>query len=69
MRAHVEQLREAIADGVDVFGYAWWGPIDLISSGTSEMTKRYGRFMWIRTIMGEEAKSAAGRNPFIITKS
>ncbi len=23
MRAHVEQLREAIADGVDVFGYAW----------------------------------------------
>lgn len=24
MRAHVEQLREAIADGVDVFGYAWW---------------------------------------------
>lgn len=42
MRAHVEQLREAIADGVDVFGYAWWGPIDLISSGTSEMTKRYG---------------------------
>ena len=37
-----EALREAIADGVDVFGYAWWGPIDLISSGTSEMTKRYG---------------------------
>ena len=42
MRAHVEQLREAIADGVDVFGYAWWGPIDLVSSGTSEITKRYG---------------------------
>ena len=42
MRAHVEQLREAIADGVDVFGYAWWGPIDLVSSSTSEITKRYG---------------------------
>ena len=42
MKSHVEQLREAIADGVDVFGYAWWGPIDLVSSGTSEMTKRYG---------------------------
>lgn len=40
--AHVRQLREAIADGVDVFGYAWWGPIDLVSSGTSEMSKRYG---------------------------
>lgn len=42
MRKHIEQLKEAIADGVDVFGYAWWGPIDLVSSGTSEMTKRYG---------------------------
>ncbi len=42
MKQHVEQLSEAIADGVDVFGYAWWGPIDLVSSGTSEMTKRYG---------------------------
>ena len=42
MRAHVEQLREAIADGVDVFGYAWWSPIDPHPSGTSEMTKRYG---------------------------
>lgn len=42
MRKHVEQMREAIKDGVDVFGYAWWGPIDLVSSGTSEMTKRYG---------------------------
>lgn len=42
MKAHVEQLHEAIEDGVKVFGYAWWGPIDLVSSGTSEMTKRYG---------------------------
>ncbi len=42
MKAHIEQLREAIEDGVEVFGYAWWGPIDLVSSGTSEMEKRYG---------------------------
>ena len=42
MKAHIEQMHEAIKDGVDVFGYAWWGPIDLVSSGTSEMTKRYG---------------------------
>ena len=43
MKEHVEQMHQAILDGVDVFGYAWWGPIDLISSGTSEMTKRYGQ--------------------------
>lgn len=42
MKQHIIQLKEAIMDGVDVFGYAWWGPIDLVSSGTSEMTKRYG---------------------------
>lgn len=42
MKQHIEQMRAAIEDGVDVFGYSWWGPIDLVSSGTSEMTKRYG---------------------------
>lgn len=42
MKEHIEQMKEAIKDGVDVFGYAWWGPIDLVSSGTSEMSKRYG---------------------------
>ena len=42
MAGHVAQMREAIEDGVDVFGYAWWGPMDLVSSGTSEISKRYG---------------------------
>ncbi|MDD6122005.1 MAG: family 1 glycosylhydrolase, partial [Solobacterium sp.] len=23
-------------------GYTWWGPMDVVSSGTSEMSKRYG---------------------------
>ncbi len=42
LQEHLNALQEAIADGVDVFGYAWWGPIDFISSSTSEMNKRYG---------------------------
>ncbi|WP_339234084.1 glycoside hydrolase family 1 protein [Paenibacillus sp. FSL R5-0517] len=42
LKEHLEQLQEAILDGVDVFGYCWWGPIDIISSSSSEMTKRYG---------------------------
>ncbi|NMC34467.1 MAG: family 1 glycosylhydrolase, partial [Veillonellaceae bacterium] len=29
-------------DGVDVFGYTAWGPIDLVSCGTHQMSKRYG---------------------------
>lgn len=42
LRRHLKALKEAVNDGCDVIGYTWWGPIDLISSGTSEMSKRYG---------------------------
>ena len=39
---HLEQVHEAILDGVDVMGYLYWGPIDIVSAGTGEMAKRYG---------------------------
>ena len=42
MRAHIEQMNEAIKEGVDLMGYTSWGCIDLISASTSEMSKRYG---------------------------
>ncbi|EJY9454114.1 glycoside hydrolase family 1 protein [Listeria monocytogenes] len=42
LRKHIEQMKEAIADGVDLIGYTSWGPIDLVSASTSEMSKRYG---------------------------
>ena len=42
MRAHIEQMAEAVDDGVDLMGYTMWGPIDLVSAGTGEMKKRYG---------------------------
>ncbi|CZQ96006.1 glycoside hydrolase family 1 protein [Trichococcus collinsii] len=42
MRAHIEQMNEAIKEGVDLIGYTSWGCIDLISASTSEMSKRYG---------------------------
>ena len=36
-------MRDAIElDGADIIGYTTWGPIDLVSAGTGEMTKRYG---------------------------
>ena len=37
---HLTALKEAIRDGVDVMGYAYWGPIDIVSAGTFEMAKR-----------------------------
>ncbi len=42
LREHIRQMREAVLDGVDVFGYFPWGPIDIVSCTSSEMSKRYG---------------------------
>ena len=42
LQSHVKAMGEAIADGVDLIAYTWWGPIDLVSAGTGEMRKRYG---------------------------
>ena len=42
LRAHIEQVGEALADGVEVLGYLCWGCIDLVSASTGEMAKRYG---------------------------
>lgn len=42
LRKHIEQMQEAITDGVELLGYTSWGPIDLVSASTSEMSKRYG---------------------------
>jgi 6-phospho-beta-glucosidase len=42
LREHIKAMGEAIGDGVELMGYTSWGCIDLISAGTSEMSKRYG---------------------------
>jgi 6-phospho-beta-glucosidase len=42
LRDHLLQVAEAIADGVDVLGYTSWGPIDLVSASTAQLSKRYG---------------------------
>lgn len=39
---HLVQVGEAIEDGVEVLGYTSWGPIDLVSASTAQMSKRYG---------------------------
>ena len=43
LRQHIQAMRDAIElDGVELLGYTTWGPIDLVSAGTGEMSKRYG---------------------------
>ncbi|MFR1450234.1 MAG: glycoside hydrolase family 1 protein [Beduini sp.] len=41
LRKHIEQIRLAITDGVEVMGYCPWSAIDLISTHEG-MVKRYG---------------------------
>lgn len=41
-RAHIEQMKLAIMDGVDLRGYYLWAPLDIVSCSSSEMSKRYG---------------------------
>lgn len=42
LRDNIAAMKEAIKDGVQVFGYASWGPIDIVSCSQGEMSKRYG---------------------------
>lgn len=42
LRAHLEQVKKAIDDGVELMGYLTWGPIDIVSNSTGQMSKRYG---------------------------
>lgn len=41
-RAHFQQMKEAIKDGVDLRGYYAWAPMDIVSCSSCEMSKRYG---------------------------
>jgi len=42
MRLHIQAMKRAVEQGVDLFGYTMWGPIDIVSNGTGQMSKRYG---------------------------
>ncbi|MEG0592355.1 MAG: family 1 glycosylhydrolase [Coprobacillus sp.] len=42
LRGHIKSLMKAREEGVDIFGYTTWAPIDLVSFTTGQMDKRYG---------------------------
>lgn len=42
LKSHIEQMKEAVYDGVDLIGYTAWGCVDIVSASTGEMKKRYG---------------------------
>lgn len=43
LRDHIKAMKDAVElDGADILGYTTWGPIDIVSASTGEMSKRYG---------------------------
>lgn len=42
LKAHIAAMSRAVSQGVDLFGFTSWAPIDSISVSTSQMSKRYG---------------------------
>lgn len=60
IKKHIVEMREAIKDGVELMGYTTWGCIDLISCGTSQMSKRYG---FIYVDQDDEGKGSLVRTP------
>lgn len=41
-KEHIKAMQKAMQEGVPVIGYLSWGIIDLVSSSTGQMSKRYG---------------------------
>ena len=39
LREHLKQVKEAIYDGIDIIGFLTWGPIDIVSCSSAEMSK------------------------------
>ncbi|MBM7656111.1 glycoside hydrolase family 1 protein [Neobacillus cucumis] len=64
LREHIKQIKEAIKDGVDVFGYTSWGCIDMISASTSQMSKRYGYIYVDQDDMGRGTKRRIKKKSF-----
>lgn len=58
LEGNIKAMKEAIKDGVNVFGYASWGPIDIISCSQGEMSKRYG---YIYVDLDDRGKGSAQR--------
>lgn len=63
-RQHIAQVKECIKDGVEILAYCAWGPIDLVSSSTAEMSKRYGFIYVDQDDFGNGSKKRLKKDSF-----
>lgn len=65
MRAHIAEMEKAVAlDGVELLGYTMWGWLDLVSSSTGEMSKRYGIVYVDMDDAGKGSKARSKKDSF-----
>ena len=60
LRQHIIAMHDAMQDGVPLMGFTPWGCIDLVSSSTGEMSKRYG---FIYVDRDDEGNGTLNRTP------
>ena len=63
------QVGKALQDGVELLGYTTWGPIDLVSASTAELSKRYGFIYVDRNDDGSGILARYKKNSFSWYKS
>ena len=63
LRRHIEAVKQAVSDGVDLMGYIAWSGIDLVSASTGEMSKRYGFVYVDKQDDGTGTRKAAPQAP------
>lgn len=61
---HLHQLKQCIMDGVEIFAYCAWGPIDIVSSSSAEMSKRYGFVYVDRDDFGQGSQKRIKKDSF-----
>ena len=67
-RQHILQMKECIKDGVNIFAHCAWGPIDIVSSSTAEMNKRFG-FIYVdqyEEVRGSKSRSRKALMPVFL---
>ena len=57
-------MRKAVDEGVELWGYTSWVPIDLISASTSQMSKWYGFIYVDQDDMGNGTLNRSRKDSF-----
>ena len=69
LRDHIANLKAAIEeDGVDIFGYTTWGPIDLCAAAPARFPSATALSTWTWTTRARARSTAAARTSFTGTR-